>query len=390
MVDAGLDRLRTAAQDAVMGEQWAELLELQPRLERDGEFWWFLWAPAVAVALHRTDHPAEGLTLPREAAAAGFRQPDLFGELLTDTFAGDPGWPGLVAVLSGPLPPPPVELLTWPDRAPMLPLVLEVQPDGRAGELAARLPAPVESAWDTARATLGWVHRAWRHANAHVAVPDALAVLDRAADGERFACVEYSIVLTQALNALQIPARRVSLYQDGYHQGLGRGHVVSEAWIDDLARWVLLDGQNGAWWTGPDGTPLGTQALHRRHRDQQSVLMVNGTSPVPAAEQAAWAGYFANTATTGVLVSPGPFVPVFQGTGTVTTPRLVRDPHLIEPDLSGLDTAVTSSDTDGPALALTPVHPYAIAVTVSDGVHTWRVDVLPAALPLGGGPAVMT
>jgi len=355
-------------------------------LEADGEFWWFLWAPAAAVALHRTDHPAEGLALLTAAAAAGFRQPDLFGELLTETFAGDPGWPGLVAVLSGPLPPPPVEMLTRPDRGPMLPLVLDVQPDGRAGELAARLPAPVGSAWDTARATLTWAHRAWRHANAHVAVPDALAVVDRAAGGERFACVEYSIVLTQALNALAIPARRVSLYQDGHHQGLGRGHVVSEAWIDDLARWVLLDGQNGARWTDPDRHPLSTQALHRRHRDQQPAVMVNDTGPLPDTEQTAWAGYFAHTATTGILASPGPFVPVFQQTGIVTTPRLVRDPGLVEPDLSGLHTAVTSSDTDGPALALTPVHPYATAVTVSDGVHTWPIDTLPAVLALTGGP----
>jgi len=227
-------------------------------LEADGQFWWFLWAPAVAVALHRTDHPAEAVALLTAAAAAGYRQPDLFGELLTETFAGDPGWPGLVAVLSGPLPPPPVEMLTRPDSGPMLPLVLDVQPGDRGGELAARLPAPVGSAWDTARATLTWAHRAWRHANAHVAVPDALAVVDRAAGGERFACAEYSIVLTQALNALAIPARRVSLYQDGHHQGLGRGHVVSEAWIDDLARWVLLTGR-----TGPGGpTPTAPPPQH--------------------------------------------------------------------------------------------------------------------------------
>ncbi len=120
--------------------------------------------------------------------------------------------------------------------------------------------------------------------------------------------------------------------------------MVSEAWIDDLGGWVLLDGQNGAWWTDPDGHPLSTQALHRRHRNQQPAVMVNDTGPVPDTEQTAWASYFAHTATTGVLASPGPFVPVFQQTGTVTTPRLVRDPGLVEPDLSALHTAVTISE----------------------------------------------
>ncbi len=94
--------------------------------------------------------------------------------------------------------------------------------------------------------------------------------------------------------------------------------------------------------------------------------------------------YFAHTATTGVLASPGSFVPAFQGTGVVLTPRLVHDPELVEPDLTGLDTAVTG--TDEPALTLTPVHPYATGVTIIDGAHTRLIDTLPAVLPLTGSP----
>lgn len=60
-------------------------------------------------------------------------------------------------------------------------------------------------------------------------------------------------MLTQALNALQIPARPLSLFKAGYHAGLGTGHAVTEAWIDDLGKWVLLDGQNGAVWRDEDG-----------------------------------------------------------------------------------------------------------------------------------------
>jgi len=389
-VGAGLDRLRTVGQDAVMGERWVELVGLRPELEGDVECWWSLWAPVVAVGLYRTGRAEEAVALLTAAVTAGFRQPDLYGPLLADTFTGHPAWTGLTAGMAAPAPPAAVTLLEWPDSPPAPPLVLEGQPDGRAAELAARLPTRKGSAWATAQATSGWVHGAWVHANAHVTSPDALTVLDRVTGGEWFACVEYSIVLTQALNALAIPARRVSLREDGYHQGLGRGHVVSEAWIDDLARWVLLDGQNGAWWTDPDGAPLGTRTLHDRHRDRQPVVMVDDAGPVPDSEQTSWWTYFAHTATTGVLASPGPFVPVFQATGVVTTPRLVHDPALVEPDLSGLHTAATDASVTGgggqPELRLTPVHPYASGVTVTGDGQTRLVDTLPAVLPLTGSP----
>jgi hypothetical protein len=56
-------------------------------------------------------------------------------------------------------------------------------------------------------------------------------------DAEGFAaCREYTVVLTQALNTVQIPARRISLFRDGYYAGVGGGHAVTEAWIDDLGK----------------------------------------------------------------------------------------------------------------------------------------------------------
>ena len=47
--------------------------------------------------------------------------------------------------------------------------------------------------------------RRWRHSGAtHDYSQDANVVLDRVERGERFGCREYSIVLAQALNAVQI------------------------------------------------------------------------------------------------------------------------------------------------------------------------------------------
>jgi hypothetical protein len=78
--------------------------------------------------------------------------------------------------------------------------------------------------------------------------------------------VEYSLVLSQVLNALAIPARRLALRQENYHVGLGRAHAVSEAWIDDFCRWIVLDGQNGLYWTGNDGQPIGILELQQAAR----------------------------------------------------------------------------------------------------------------------------
>ena len=94
-------------------------------------------------------------------------------------------------------------------------------------------------------------------------IDDAVECLRRVDEGQRLACMEYSLVLSQTLNALGIPARNLGLFQDNYHVGFGRAHRVSEAWIDDLCRWVVLDGQNGLYWTGADGEPLGAVALQR-------------------------------------------------------------------------------------------------------------------------------
>lgn len=70
-------------------------------------------------------------------------------------------------------------------------------------------------------AVLAWVTHRWQHANAHMDVDDAVACLQRVEAGTRFACVEYSLVLSQALNALGIPARRLWFAADRLPRGLG-------------------------------------------------------------------------------------------------------------------------------------------------------------------------
>lgn len=149
---------------------------------------------------------------------------------------------------------------------------------------------------------LAWVTDRWQHANDHVASCDAVTILDRVDAGQRFACVEYTAVLSQALNAVGIPSRAVELRQEAYHIGLGRAHMVSEAWIDELACWVVLDGQNGLYWVDGRGTPLGVPELQERCRTGAPPPghVCVGSRELPARRVSLWYSYFWHAAPTGV------------------------------------------------------------------------------------------
>jgi hypothetical protein len=370
-VSRDLAELRLRAERAARASDDRSLLELVDRLRADSEWWAHLWAPAAAIAAQRLGAP-NALKLLAEAIDGGFSQPELFEGELEKLFGADPAWPSLTERMRANVPPPLVELLDWPTAGSGLPLELYTISPDRLDGLLELLPKPSPSAWETARRMLAWVHGRWDHANDHVEDPDALTVLERVDAGERFACVEYSIVLSQALNAVRIPARRVDLRQLNHHVGVGRGHVVSEAWIDDLDRWVLLDGQNGAYWTDPGGTPLGVRELQRL--DEVPAFIRDG-SALPSA--ASWFSYFASATTTGYTWAEGSFAPVFQESRTIRTARLLRDGDLAYPRLSAVTTALDGTGTQ-PTVHFTHSHPYGTGVLL-DGqpIDEWPLDLTP-------------
>ena len=139
--------------------------------------------------------------------------------------------------------------------------------------------------------------------------------------------------------------------------------MVSEAWIDDLRRWVVLDGQNGAWW-GMVDEPLGL-------RDLQAIEHASGPRPdmcltvrdITPQDQQTWWRYFHAASSSGLAWCER-LVPIFQG--EAATARLVVPPKAItHPELTGIETGVVDSDA-GPGLLFTPVHPYAIGTLVRD------------------------
>jgi hypothetical protein len=352
-----LDGLRTKAQDLAAAEDWAALHALRTDLQQDREFWPDLWGPLAALAASRVGAP-DAFEVLQSVVAAGFSQPELFNGRIEAAFGDDPRWPAVRDQISHNVSAAPLVLTQWPELDPVGPLGLLDLP-ARAAELRSLAPPPHPGAWETARQTLEWVTHRWSHANAHMEIDDAVECLRRIDDGMRFACVEYSLVLCQVLNALGIPARRLSLRQADYHVGLARGHVVSEAWIDDLRRWVVLDGQNGLYWTGPDGVPMSSAELQRTFLDRlRRPGFVTVRDDISDADADVWFGYFAGAINSAAGTwSPGPFGVVFQRGMMAMSGPLRTSPDALYPDLTqiGVETAL---DDDVPALRLSSAHPY--------------------------------
>jgi hypothetical protein len=362
--DDGLPALRATAADHGRAQRWADLLALMPKLEQDAELWPSFWAPVCSVAARLTGRVDARAVLDR-AIEAGFHQPELHDPELTEAFGADPDWPQVLARMASNVPLPPVELLSWPTARPMLPLLLDRLPADRETSLGQRLPPPAATAWDTALGLLAWVSTRWRHANNHVQRQDAVEVLDRVDAGERFACVEYAVVLAQALNVRGIPARRVTLRMAQHHAGVGRSHFVAEAWIDELSRWVLLDAQNGATWHDAAGRELGFLELRRLRDNGSEVRMRPRAADLPEAQRDLWARYFQSATTTGLTWSDGPFVPTFQQDQVIASGRLVTSADDVEPDLSQVWAETMPGPDGGPALRLQPVHPFATGVELA-------------------------
>jgi hypothetical protein len=141
--------------------------------------------------------------------------------------------------------------------------------------------------------------------------------------------------------------------------------MVSEAWIDDLSRWVVLDGQNGLYWTGQDGAPLGAVALCDAVRSGASwPAYVSLREDFADSSAQLWFSHFANVTSNAGTWTDGQFSVVCQRDRLLTSKRLERDPGAFYPDLSELSVATALEDDGRPALRLSTAHPYATGFAV--------------------------
>ena len=88
---------------------------------------------------------------------------------------------------------------------------------------------------------------------------NALAYLRRAEEGECFTCAVFAFVLVEALTAVGIPARNLTIAQaDTDFVGEDTrniGHCVAEAWSNEFRKWIVLDPDQAAHYER-DGAPL--------------------------------------------------------------------------------------------------------------------------------------
>ena len=142
--------------------------------------------------------------------------------------------------------------------------------------------------YDKVRAIRKWARDLWAHDGWNEpSRSDPLTILNEAARGKNFRCVEYAIVTSGALTALGIPARVMSLKtQDVETREFGASHVVLEAYLASLHKWVFVDSQ---WDVTPFlQEPLSAVEFQRAIAEQPERLSLDTSSGAEQTEYLEW------------------------------------------------------------------------------------------------------
>ncbi|EEG78850.1 transglutaminase-like domain-containing protein [Dethiobacter alkaliphilus] len=120
----------------------------------------------------------------------------------------------------------------------------------------------IEDEFERVAALAGWVNSRWSHSGSNMPLSsNPLDILREADEGASFRCVEYSVVMVGASQAMGMPARVMGLKTSHAATArLGAGHVVAEVWLDDYQKWVVADPQLGYVFRA-DGVPLSAVEL---------------------------------------------------------------------------------------------------------------------------------
>ncbi|HWS54924.1 MAG TPA: transglutaminase-like domain-containing protein [Pyrinomonadaceae bacterium] len=145
--------------------------------------------------------------------------------------------------------------------------------------------------YERVRAVSRWVRSRWEHNGSNVPQkPDAISILEEAAGGKRFRCSEYAVVLAAALTSVGIPARVLGLWsEDAERRESGASHVVAEAYLADMKKWVMVDGQFDVIPT-LRGRPLNAVELQRALAASAAGLGVDTFSGAKADKYFEWVG----------------------------------------------------------------------------------------------------
>lgn len=120
----------------------------------------------------------------------------------------------------------------------------------------------IEYEFDRVAVLAGWVNSRWSHSGSNIpSSTNPLKILREADDGANFRCVEYSVVMVGAAQAMGMPARVLGIKtRNAATARFGAGHVVAEVWLEDLEKWVVADAQFGYVFRA-EGVPLNAVEL---------------------------------------------------------------------------------------------------------------------------------
>ena len=156
-----------------------------------------------------------------------------------------------------------------------------------------KLTENCQSDYEKVKTITNWVSGLWNHDGMNQPEQgDPMYILDQVINhGQRYRCVEYGTVISGCLNALGFECRQLGLKtKDVETREVGAGHVGAEVYLEDLKKWVFIDGQWGAIPMLED-TPLSAYEFGVAIREKDSNLKINWANNVyqaPDSEYFEW------------------------------------------------------------------------------------------------------
>ena len=156
-----------------------------------------------------------------------------------------------------------------------------------------KLTENCQSDYEKVETITNWVSGLWSHDGMNQPEQDdPMYILDQVINhGQRYRCVEYGTVISGCLNALGFECRQLYLKtKDVETRKHSAGHVGSEVYLEDLKKWVFIDGQWGAIPMLGD-TPLSAYEFGVAIREKDSNLRINWANNVyqaPDSEYFEW------------------------------------------------------------------------------------------------------
>ncbi len=139
---------------------------------------------------------------------------------------------------------------------------------------------------------LDWTHSQWTHNGSNTpSKSDAITILKEAKKGNNFRCVEYGIVAKSALLSLGIKARGIGLQtKDVEICKYGAGHYLSEVWLSDLNKWVLIDGQFNIM-PVLNNIPLNAVEFQKAIINKDPFILINSKGEISRSEYTAYMNF---------------------------------------------------------------------------------------------------